>query len=204
MPSDTDWKSNKKRYRLSALCSSLLAVLLVCSWFGSRLFDWEDHCWQTRTAPLPFAAAEDLYPGSTFTPDEPWVIEEVDHVAERSTWLADRQIKLNQNGSLSPANADLYLRVAYYDMRSEWLAKALYRELQHQAKLERHYDSRTIADLSTDGEFAWQEVVSTCVLLREGDRVLCVRLSQYDEPYLPLDQWAAVFANSILPGKETP
>jgi len=201
-PSDTDWKSNKNPYRFSALCSSLLAVLLavllVCSWFSSRLFDWEDRRWQVRAEKLPFATAEDLYPGSTFVPDEPWIIEEVDHVAERSTWLADRQIILNQNGSLSPANVELYLRAEYYDMRSEWLAKALYRELQHQAKLERRYDSRTIADLSTAREFAWQDMVLTCVLLQEGDRVLRVRLSQYDEQTLSLDTWAEVFANSII------
>ena len=197
-PSDTDWKPNSKLYRLTALISSLLAVLLVLSLMGIRLFDWEDHRWQIRTDTLPFATAEDLYPGNTFTPDEPWIIEEVDHVAERSTLLADRQIMLNQNGSLSPANADLYLRVEYYDMRSEWLAKAFYRELCHQAGLSKYYEARTVTDLPTAQECAWQDVVSTCVLLQEGDRVLCVRLSQYDDPTLPLDQWAAVFANSML------
>ena len=197
-PSDTDWRSSKNLHWLTALFSSLLAVLLIFSYIDSRLFDWEDRCWQPRTDDLPFATAEDLYPGSTFTAAEPWIIEEVDHMAERSTWLADCQIKLNQNGSLSPANADLYLRAEYYDMRSEWLAKALYRELQRQTKLDKHYDPRTIADLSTAQECAWQDVVSTCVLLQEGDRVLCVRLSQYDDPAMPLDTWAEKFATSIM------
>jgi len=198
LPSNSDWRSSKNLHWLTALFSSLLVILLLISYIDSRLFDWEDRRWQVRAEKLPFATAEDLYPGSTFVPDEPWIIEEVDHVAERSTWLADRQIILNQNGSLSPANVELYLRAEYYDMRSEWLAKALYRELQHQAKLERRYDSRTIADLSTAREFAWQDMVLTCVLLQEGDRVLRVRLSQYDEQTLSLDTWAEVFANSII------
>jgi len=199
-PSNSDWRSSKNLHWLTALFSSLLVILFLISYIDSRLFDWEDRRWQVRAENLPFATAEDLYPGSTFVPDKPWIIEEVDHVAERSTLLAEKQIILSQNGSLSPVKADLYLHVEYYDMRNEWLAKALYRELRHQARLSRYYEPRAVTDLPTAQEFAWQDMVTTFTLLQNGDKVIQIRLSQYDDPQLTLDQWAGMFAESILQG----
>jgi len=199
LPSNSDWQSSKNLHWLTALFSSLLVILLLISYIDNRLFDWEDRRWQVRAEELPFATAEDLYPGSTFVPDEPWIIEEVDHVAERSTPLAERQIILGQHGSFLPEKHDLYLRVEYYDMRSEWLAKSLYRELRHQARLSKYYEARTVTDLPTAQECAWQDIVTTFALLQNGDKVIQIRLSQYDDPAMPLDTWAAIFANSILP-----
>ena len=199
LPSNSDWRSSKNLHWLTALFSSLLVILLIFSYIDSRLFNWEDRRWQLRAEELPFATAEDLYPGSTFVPDEPWIIEEVDHVAERSTPLAERQIILGQHGSFLPEKHDLYLRVEYYDMRSEWLAKSLYRELRHQARLSKYYEARTVTDLPTAQECAWQDIVTTFALLQNGDKVIQIRLSQYDDPAMPLDTWAAIFANSILP-----
>ena len=193
-----DWKSRRLAHWGTAFLAIPLVILFLIGAIGSRLFDWEDRLWQPRTEPPPFSTVEDLYPGSSFVPDEPWIIEEVDHVAERTTWLADRQIRLYQNGSLEPAGAELFLRVTYYDLRTDWLAKELYDELLQTAKRGKYYSAHTIADLPTGREAAWQDVVSNCVLLQEGDLVLVAELSQYNEPTLPLDSWAAVFAKSIV------
>lgn len=194
-----NWKQRRWAHWGSALLAIPLVILFLAGTFGSRFWDWEDRLWQPRSEALPFPTAEDLYPGSTFTPDEPWIMEEVDHTAERSTWLADRQILLRQNGALEPANADLFLQVSYYDLKTEWLAEELYDELCRTAQRDKYYEARALSDLPTAQACAWQEVVSTCVLLQEGDTVMLIQLSQYEEPGLNLDQWAAVFAESILP-----
>ncbi len=192
---DTDYQRHKRLYFLSSLASTMLVIAFLVGWAEIRLFDWEDSRWQPRTDPLPFAAAEDLYPGSTFVAGEPWIIKETDHVASRSTWLADQQITLYQYGSIQPDKKDLTLDVQYYDMRSEWLAKQLYRELVHIQKTEKHYEPCAVPNFSTAQEFAWYNY-STYLLLQDGDTVLMVRFSQHDDP-LPLEQWGQVFAESI-------
>ena len=190
-----DWRKRRWAHWGSALFSILLVIAFFIAAFGSRFYDWEDRLWQPRSEPLPFAEAADLYPGSTFIPDEVWIIEEVDHVAARSTWLAERQIKLSQRGQVG--QQDLYLRVEYFELRTEWLAEELYREAMRAARRSKYYEARPVSDLPTAQEHAYQDVVSTCLLLQEENQVLLVELSQYDEPYLPLDQWATVFAESI-------
>lgn len=196
LPPDTDYRKNRYLYFLSSLLSTLLVIALLVGWVGMRLFRWEDLRWQPRAEALPFATAEDLYPGSTFVAGEPWIIKENDHVASRSTWLANRQISLYQYGSVQPDKQGLTLDVEYYDMRSEWLARQLYREIVRIQKIDKYYEPCAVPELSMEQEFAWYNF-STYLLLQEGNTVLKVRFSQHDDP-MPMEQWAAVFANSIL------
>ncbi len=196
LPQNTDYRQNRRLYFLSSLFSVLLVIALIIGCVGMRLFDWEDRRWQPRTEALPFATAEDLYPSSTFVAGEPWIIKENDHVASRSTWLTDQQISLYQYGSIQPDKKGLTLDVQYYDMRSEWLARQLYRELIRIQKTSKYYEPCAAPDLSTEQEFAWYNF-STYLLLQEDNIVLMVRFSQHDDP-MPMEQWAAVFANSIL------
>ena len=195
LPQNADYRQNRRLYFLSSLFSVLLVIALMIGCIGMHLFDWEDRQWQPRTGSLPFATAADLYPGSTFVAGEPWIIKETDHVASRSTWLADQQIFLYQFGSIEPGKKDLTLDVEYYDMRSEWLAKQLYREIIRMQKTDKYYEPCAVPDLSTEQEIAWHNF-STYLLLQEGDIVLKVRFSQHDDP-MPMEQWAAVFADSI-------
>lgn len=195
LPQNTDYRQHKKLYFLSSLVSSLLVIAFFVGLVGMRLFDWEDRKWQPRTDPLPFATAEDLYPGSTFVAGEPWIIEKVDHVASRSTWLADQQISLYQYGSIQPDKQGLSLDVEYYDMRTEWLARQLYREIIRTQKTDKYYEPCATPDLSTAQEFAWYDF-GTFLLLQEDDIVLLIRFSPHDDP-MPMEQWGAVFAESI-------
>jgi hypothetical protein len=61
-----------------------------------------------------------------------------------------------------------------------------------------------MSPLPTAQEFAYANT-RPVLLLQEGNRVLKVQFSQYNkETLMELDQWAAIFAESLMTGTAAP
>lgn len=180
-----------------------LGILLFISNFSS----WEDSRWQsveTYSQEIPFATITDLAGGGSFEPDGLYT-EEDNHIAERATLLAPRQIKLQQLGRVTENDTTLFsgiLEVEYYEMRTKWLAKELFQEIYRMDNGSKHYHLFTLPDLPTEQEISYSNYFPT-LLLQDGTTVLKVQLTQFDDGrQMEPDVWAAIIARSIADHKE--
>ena len=153
--------------------------------------------------PLPFATVEDLT-GGTFS-TEKWSIKHNNEVGFRSTLLAGTQFQLVQCGQVFRDDervSEGALEIDYYEMRTEWLAKRVFQEIRHTASLSRgtysKYVEKTTPELPVDQAAAYTNYHPT-LLLRQGSKILRVRYLQTNwHVQIPLEQWAPVFAASLL------
>lgn len=194
-----NWQVHCWRHRISALCAVLLIGLFYGSWLFHSLVDWEDSRWEPLTAAsqVPFADMEDLG-GGELQPDN--LISHSNHRAQRTTVLAARQMKLRQSGRVLRDGACTLsgtLKVEYYELRTPWLARELFRELKQQAL--RRAGSTAAEPLALPTEQEYIDIDHfPMLLLQDGSRVLRAELVQYsDSPGCTLAQWTGQMAQSI-------
>lgn len=196
---DKNWRVHCWQHRISAVCAVLLIAFFYGSWLSQSLLDWEDRRWEplTEASEVPFATMEDLGDG-TLQPDN--LISRSNHLAQRTTVLADRQVKLCQSGRVlrdGVCTLSGTLDVEYYELRSTWLARELFRELKQQALRKDGVTAAETPQLPAEQEYAYIDYFPT-LLLQDGSRVLRARLVQYsDSPGCELAQWADRIAESI-------
>ena len=197
-----DWRKRRWQHWLSGFLFISLYIAFGFLIVFSRLSSWEDSRWQlidTYSQEIPFATMEDLAGGGVFEPDGLYT-EEDNHIAERATLLAPRQIKLQQLGCVTEDGTTLLdgiLEVEYYALRTEWLARALFREIRRSNDGSKHYRTFELSDLPTEQEFAYSNYFPT-LLLQDGTTVIKVQLTQFDTGHqMEPDEWAAIFARSI-------
>ena len=178
-----------------------LGILLFISNFSS----WEDSRWQsveTYSQEIPFATITDLAGGGSFAPDGLYT-EEDNHIAERATLLAPRQMELQQFGQVLQDGEVVLsgsLQVDYYELRIPWLARLLYAEILRSDDDSKHYHPLDLPELDTEQASAYSNFFPT-LLLQDGNRVLRIRFSQFEEGLtLPLSQWAATAAEHLRDG----
>lgn len=193
---------------LSSLALLVVYVLYMVTLWGNALslFDWQRNRWQPAaeyTDPLPFATMEDIAGGGTFT-GRAWRMDHNNELAVRTALPAHIQIQFGQYGEIVLDNKtvlDGSLDVDYYEMRSEWLAKQLFHEIQHTATLSRgkyrEYQENQIPDLDVDQAAAYTNYYPT-LLLRQGNKVLRVRFVQLSQTaHVAQEQWMPIFAERI-------
>ena len=147
---------------------------------------------------------EDIAGGGTFTA-RAWRMEHNNELAVRTAIPACVQIQFGQYGEIvldSKTVLNGSLDVDYYEMRSEWLAKQLFREIQHTATLSRgkyrEYQENQIPDLNVDQAAAYTNYYPT-LLLRQGNKVLRVRFMQLSQTvHVAQEQWMPIFAERLL------
>ena len=198
-----DWKKDRYLHWLSAALSILLYFALLTGTFVENFVEWEDSYWQPVAeyeGDLPFPTMEDLAGGGTHNAYN-WSVDHNNEVAIRSTLTAKTQMTFEQFGSITNNGETLLdgsLWIEYYDMRTEWLAKELFREIRFKDSLNIgryiRYEDLEDPDLSVDQVDAYADHYPI-LLLRQGTQVLKVRMSQHNQDcYIPLDQWAATVA----------
>ena len=198
-----NWRRKRWPHWISAVFYIAVYISFGILIFINNFSSWEDSRWQfieEYHGEIPFATMEDLAGSGVLEPDGMFV-EEDHHIAERSTLLAPRQIKLQQLGAVvqdGTTQMDGILEIEYYELRTDWLAEQLYREIrQNDARSKRHH-LLPLNELPTEQEIAYTDVFPT-LLLRDGNQVLRVELTQFEHgTQLTLDQWAAIMARSIL------
>ena len=197
------WKQTRIRHWVSAVLSIALIVTFYGSWLVNDFVDWEDDRWQPLaeyTGTLPFLTMEDLAGVGTFRPDS-FYVKQDDHIAERSTLLAKRQIILQQFGDVTDGGMVLLdgnLQVEYYELRTSWLARALYQEMLRSDAKSKYYHILDVTSLPTEQEAAYRDVFPT-LLLQDGSKVLKVTFTQFDEENaMPLDQWTTAMAEAFV------
>ena len=199
-----DWKQRRWKHWISAGFYVCILVYILTASFISRIGSWENSRWQaldTYSQEIPFATMEDLAGGGVFEPDGMYT--EIDnHIAERRTLLASRQINLQQMGAVvqdGTTQMDGILEIDYYELRNDWLAGELFREIQKIDRGSKYYHAMELPDLPTEQEYAYSNHFPT-LLLQEGNKVMRVELTQFDNgQQLTLEQWSTILANSLLP-----
>lgn len=201
-----DWKRNRHLHWISAILTVMLTLSFYAVVILENFIDWEDGHWQPiaeYTDDLPFPTMEELAGGGTLD-SRTWRVDNNNEIAVRSTLLAAKQIRFEQFGDIKLDGEKLLdgaLRVDYYDLRTEGLAKALFREIHHVATLSkgkyRQYTPLDCPELPTDQEVAFS-TYEPCLLLRNGTEVLLVDFTQFDQKIaLPLEQWATAVAEAF-------
>ena len=92
------------------------------------------------------------------------------------------------------------LKIAYYDARSEALAKLLAKELQRvdRASARKDYEELASPDLGMDDTAAYRSLAHfPCVVLRKGNVVLPALFSQTGHDTVILEEWARILADSL-------
>ncbi len=172
----------------------------------NALLPWQAFRWKSAAEDpgvLPFATIEEVT-GETLDPSH-WSVDHNNEYASRATLLASRQIVFQQYGEITYASGEtvnVAIRIDYYEMRSEWLAKQLFREIQHQAALSRgeytQYIDHEDPNVPVDQVDAYS-VYEPTLLLRQDSRVMRLRfIPDHKIIRVYFDQWAPAFAESIL------
>lgn len=202
-----DWKRNRHRHWITAALGVALFLSFNAAVILENFVDWEDHHWQPLseyTGERAFPTMEELAGGGTLD-SSTWRVDNNNEIAVRSTLPAKTQMRFEQFGSVKQDGKTVLegaLRVDYYDLRTEWLAKALFREIHHNATLSkgtyRQYIALETPALPTDAEIAYSTYEPT-LLLRNGTEVLVVEFSQFDRNTLmPLEDWTAIVAEAFV------
>ena len=202
-----DWKRNRHLHWISAGLSAALLLSFNLALILENLVDWEDHHWQPLSeyaGERDFPTMEELAGGGTLD-SSIWRVDNNNEIAVRSTLLAKTQMRFEQFGDVKQDGKTVLegaLRVDYYDLRTDWLAKALFREIHHSATLSkgkyRQYIALDTPALPTDEEIAYSTYEPT-LLLRNGTEVLVVEFSQFDQNILmPLEDWTAIVAETFV------
>ena len=201
------------RYQTVRLITAILFVLMVAASFfnNSNRLPWEQLRWQPVEEPLPFAQLTDLSPGSTYDVGD-WHVNHNNEAADRSTLLCKEQMQYKQFGYLHHTDgtvSNCWYTVEYYDLRTTWLAKALFRQLRDEKANSLFFRSRyevlPLEELPVE-QAHFYRYNRPALLLQDGTIVLHVEFNQlevdehygsYTTSFIPPAQWTAAVAASI-------
>lgn len=198
-----NWQAGKYRHQTIHLSTTILCFSLILASYGNTHLPWETYRWKPVEEPLPFAALEDLAPDSRYDVGD-WVMENNNEAAVRSTLLVKKQIKFLQCGYLHHPDqtvSNCWYTVDYHDMRTEYLAEALFRQLKnHPVNLSK--DGKNL-DLPVEQAYFYHRSRPT-LLLQNGTEVLKIQFSQpllsgtaFEAWILPEEQWIAAAAEAM-------
>ncbi len=200
-----DWRSQAARRRAESLSYCALWVLWLCLFLRLWALDLEEPGkvdLREYQGELPFASMESLIPGGQFSYDD-FVAGRTNTVSFRSNWLAPQMISFWQTGKVQGEGRviDGGIRVEYYRVRWPWLARRMAEEYKkidkvRNRKYYQELDCPSAQDLGVDYASAYTSVFPTLILAK-GDAMLRVYFYQTQDPALPLEEWAAVFAASL-------
>ena len=150
----------------------------------------------------PFATAADLAPEGAVL--SRWIShasrfrKDLNTFARWNGLLSADAIRWEEYRTATPPGGEaqkLWIKVNYYELQNEWLAKWLFRELSQRSLAARAYLSAPVALSGLPVEEALlQENTDSC-LLRKDNRVLFVKVYDYSD--LTIEDCVAVFAQSL-------
>lgn len=190
------------RYRL---LSTLLSVTLICFWVSHFLqifLPWQAGLWKPvnqHPDDLPVPTLVELAGGGTYDVGT-WVSDPNNVVASRSTVLMNRHGEYRQAGVVTQDGETVLsgmILAEYYEMRTEWLAKELFRELGKYYRRGVRDQIEKLPELSVDEADAF----SNYLLLRQGNKVLKLQLLQHSPvaiPRIPTKEWAVPAVEAFI------
>lgn len=193
------WRASCWRHCAGAVCSVLVLLLFYANLFWKPSLNWE---MRPSELELPFASMEDLADG-TFQPGN--ITQRNDHVALGFSLLTGRQIRLRQSGQVVQNGTETLsgaLDVEYYELRTPWLARELFRELRQKAERTSADGASDTPELPTQQEYFYlNEYHFPTLLLLEGNKVAVIELLQYTQDTantVPVEQWAMEAARKLV------
>lgn len=193
-----DWHIGR-RLHLSCVVFSLAIVLVFwASYYGELLFEDRTQVpFETYSEEIPFASLSD-YANLVGNSDASLMDLTSNTIQSTVTLPASRRIQLKQYGSVQgDLRLDASLTVTYYELRTQWLAKALFRELQQKALRSSRHTHLSMPELPTDEAYAYSDYVP-CLLLRQNRHILLVRFFQWGADSLTTEQWMQTTAEVFL------
>ena len=145
----------------------------------------------------PFATMTDLVPAGVYRLTSMGLANTVE---QWSDWLAPNVMEWEEIASVRLPDGTTFsggLYVDYYDVKSTWLARQVFREYRWSDA--RKGDLLPLPDLGIDEAIAYlNDVHMPTLLLRQGSKVMRAMLFQTSETYLlSLEVWAQRLADSI-------
>lgn len=201
-PREVPSKRDSLRHRTVSVA---LSVTLICFWIAHFLqffLPWQAGLWQPvqgHPDDLPVPTLEELAGGGTYDVDT-WVTDPNNVIAIRSTLLMKRHGEYRQAGLITRDGEKVLsgmILAEYYEMRTEWLAEELFRELGQYYRVGRYNTDQDLPQLPVDEADAF----SNYLLLRQGNRVLKLQLMQVHGVTFsaaPTEEWAVRAAEAFL------
>ena len=199
-----DWRSVAIWYHAAHGAFWLLLILyavLSLRILGVRLEHRDRTPLADYTGTPPFATIADFAEG-TYT--ETWADVNFDYVSQWSNVFLHTGMEWGEHAEVRRADGSRLeggLYVDYFEARSEWLAKRIAAEYRRvvKARAGKTYEPLTLPDLGLDEASACRDVTHhPTVVLRKGNTVVRAMFYQTGEDErLPLEEWAAIMADSI-------
>ena len=195
------WRSRGKWY----IGGRVLALVLVCACVGNLLCVWSDDLMDVGRVPLqefagepPFAAMAELLDGD-FSQENYGFSNTVRRWSEP---VAPENWEWDQIGRVKRPNGTVIsggLDVQYHVLANGLLARHLAWECYTRYRLERNFELLELELPQVDYAVALRgQLHFDTVILRHGSKVLVAQFYQTSETRMPLEQWAAVFAEGLV------
>jgi len=187
------------------LGTAVLAVALSCFWvsyFLQIFLPWQAGLWKPADQhpdDLPVPTLVELAGGGTYDVGS-WQTDHNLETAVRSTVLMKRHGEYRQAGVVTQDGETVLsgmILAEYYEMRTEWLAKELFRELGKYHRRGVRDQIEKLPELSVNEADAF----SNYLLLRQGNKVLKLQLLQHSLvaiPRIPTKEWAVPAVEAFL------
>ncbi|MBR3059511.1 MAG: DUF2812 domain-containing protein [Oscillospiraceae bacterium] len=198
-----DWKKTRRRWFGSRVLFYVLFILLIVLLLRLLGIELEHRDRMPRSeypGKPPFATLADFAEGEyrelrNGMLDAYAVRWSNVFLKEGVEWFEHGEIRRPDGSVLSGG-----LRIAYYDARSEALAKLLAKELQRvdRASDRKDYEELASPDLGMDDTAAYHALAHfPCVVLRKGNIVLRALFYQTGNDTVILEEWAGILADSL-------
>ena len=198
-----DWKKIRRRWFGSRVLFCVLFILLIVLLLGLLGVELEHRDRIPRSeypGKPPFATLADFAEGEyrelrNGMLDAYAVKWSNAFLKEGVEWFEHGEIRRPDGAVLSGG-----LKIAYYDARSEALAKLLAKELQRvdRASARKDYEELASPDLGMDDTAAYRSLAHfPCVVLRKGNVVLHALFYQTGNDTVILEEWARILADSL-------
>ncbi len=198
-----DWRTRAGRY----LTINILLVISLAAAAIIGLCKFSDSVMDKGYIPLeqydnkpPFATMADLIPDGTYTLENFIIPNEVKEWTTLITpvnidWT-EYAVLTHQDGTEIRGGISVY----YHETAAPWIARRLAEEYMifDKKRSDERFEPISISDFGLSYTAAYYEYTHfPCVVLQNGCKVMRVQFHQFGEKTLSVNEWAAVFAQSL-------
>ena len=194
------WKKGAAFHLFSKIAYVLVIFILFGIMLGSctRSLDLDYIDTTEYPGEPPFATAEDILPGSSFTSQR--FLQGYNAYTVDSSFFASGIIEWKEYGDLRSPEGQIYegsLIITYYDTRWPWLADGLMDDLYRNAEDNSHFVVLPAPELDVDEVLCYNNVYPT-ILIRQGNILVEASVGLECTDHYLLEEWAQRMAQMLV------
>ena len=194
------WKKGAVFHLFSKIAYVLVIFILFGIMFGSctRSLDLDYIDTADYPGEAPFATAEDILPGGSFTRQR--FLQGYNAYTVDSTFFASSIIEWKEYGDLRSPDGQIYegsLIVTYYDTRWPWLAEGLMDDLYRNAEDNSHFAVLPAPELDVEEVLCYNNVYPA-ILIRQGNILVEASVGLECRDHYLLEEWAHRMAQMLI------